>query len=225
MSQRGVFDGWFVLGAAATIVGVGQGSLFALGVFLKPLEDSMRWSRSAISLVALTNWIAMGLGSFFWGALSDRLGTRGVTVAGGVLLGTGLVLSSQATALWQLNVTFGVAVGFAARAFLAPLSATATKWFTANRGLAVGVVSAGGGAGMLLLSPLTRWLTSLYDWRGGLLVLRALPPGGAVPRALLITDPPGGMGAVGVGGAAARQRGFSTGQGLRAPQVWAVALP
>src|SRR3989449_11609166 len=94
--------------------------------------------------------------------LSDRLGSRGVTVAGGVLLGTGLVLSSQATALWQLNVTFGVAVGFAAGAFLAPLSATATKWFTANRGLAVGVVSAGGGAGMLLLSPLTRWLTSLY---------------------------------------------------------------
>src|SRR2546425_1020004 len=114
MSQRGLFYGWVVLAAAATIVAVGQGSLFALGVFLKPLEDSMRWSRSAISLVALTNWIAMGLGSFFWGALSDRLGSRGVTVAGGVLLGTGLVLSSQATALWQLHVTVGVAVGGAA---------------------------------------------------------------------------------------------------------------
>src|SRR5436853_353082 len=134
MSQRGLFYGWVVLAAAATIVAVGQGSLFALGVFLKPLEDSMRWSRSAISLVALTNWIAMGLGSFFWGALSDRLGSRGVTVAGGVLLGTGLVLSSQATALWQLNVT------------------------------------------------------------------------------------------VAMGGAAARQRDFSTGQVLRAPQFWAIAL-
>src|SRR5213592_4437171 len=115
MSQRGFFYGWVVLAAAATIVAIGQGALFSLGVFLKPLEDSMRWSRSAISLVALTNWIAMGLGSFFWGALSDRLGSRGITVAGGVLLGLGLVLSSQATALWQLNVTFGVAVGFAER--------------------------------------------------------------------------------------------------------------
>src|SRR5256886_8349000 len=195
MSQRGLFYGWVVLAAAATIVAVGQGSLFALGVFLKPLEDSMRWSRSTISLVALTNWIAMGLGSFFWGALSDRLGSRGVTVAGGVLLGTGLVLSSQATALWQLNVTFGVAVGFAAGAFLAPLSATATKWFTANRGLAVGVVSAGGGAGMLLLSPLTRWLTSLYDWRGAVLVVRGPPRGGAVPGGLVVPHPPGGVGA------------------------------
>src|SRR5256885_3495785 len=211
MSQRGLFYGWVVLAAAATIVAVGQGSLFALGVFLKPLEDSMRWSRSAISLVALTNWIAMGLGSFFWGALSDRLGSRGVTVAGGVLLGTGLVLSSQATALWQLNVTFGVAVGFAAGAFLAPLSATATKWFTANRGLAVGVVSAGGGAGMLLLSPLTRWLTSLYDWRGGLLVLGGPAWGVTMPGALLIPNAPGGRGTVAMGGAARARRGLSPG--------------
>src|SRR2546422_3780507 len=34
------------------------GILFALGVFLKPLEDSMRWSRSAISMTALINWMA-----------------------------------------------------------------------------------------------------------------------------------------------------------------------
>src|SRR2546422_8840379 len=134
MSQRGLFYGWVVLAAAATIVAVGQGSLFALGVFLKPLEDSMRWSRSAISLVALTNWIAMGLGSFFWGALSDRLGSRGVTGAGGVLLGTGLGLSSQATALWQLNVTFGVAGGFAAGAFFGPPSPAAAKGVPPNPG-------------------------------------------------------------------------------------------
>src|SRR5207247_4992107 len=111
MSQRGLFYGWVVLAAAATIVAVGQGSLFSLGVFLKPLEDSMRWSRSAISLVALTNWIAMGLGSFFWGALSDRLGSRGITVAGGVLLVLGLVLSRQETALLLLFVILGVCVG------------------------------------------------------------------------------------------------------------------
>src|SRR2546422_11598826 len=89
MSQRGLFYGWVVLAAAATIVAVGQGALFALGVFFKPLEDSMRWSRSAISLVALTNWIAMGLGSFFLGALSDRLRSRGVTGAGGGVPGAG----------------------------------------------------------------------------------------------------------------------------------------
>src|SRR3989454_8850558 len=141
----------------------------------------MHWSRSAISMTALINWMAVGAGSFFWGVLSDRVGSRAVTVAGGSLLGLGLVLSGQATALWQLHVTFGLGVGFAAGAFLTPLSATATKWFTANRGLAVGIVSAGGGAGMLAISPLVSWLTSAYDWRGGGIALRA--PG------LLVADP------------------------------------
>src|SRR5436853_89853 len=153
MSQRGVFYGWVVLAAAATVIAVGMGALFSLAVFLKPIEDSMHWSRSAISLVALINWIAMGVGSFVWGALSDRIGSRVVAAAGGFVLGLGLVLSSQVATLGQFYVTFGVLVGFAVGAFYAPLTATATKWFTTSRGLAVGVVSAGIGLGTFLMAP------------------------------------------------------------------------
>ena len=224
MSQCGLFYGWVVLAAAATVVAIGQGSLFALGVFLKPLEESMRWSRSAVSVTALVNWIAMGVGSFVWGAVSDRLGSRVVTIAGGLLLGGSLVLSSQATALWHLHTTFGLGVGFAAGAFLTPLSATSTKWFTANRGLALGIISAGGGAGMLLLAPLTRWITSLYDWRVAMIVLGDLAWLIVIPVALLVKNAPADMGAVALGGAATRQREFSTRQVLRAPQFWAIAL-
>src|SRR5437867_1074016 len=191
MSQRGLFYGWVVLAAAATVIAVGMGALFSLGVFLKPIEDSMGWSRSAISLVALINWIAMGLGSFAWGALSDRIGTRLVTAAGGFVLGLGLVLSSQVATLGQFSVTFGVLVGFAVGAFYAPLTATATKWFTTNRGLAVGVVSAGIGVGMFLIAPLSRWLTSHFDWRVAMLVLGDLAWLVVIPVALLIENAPG----------------------------------
>ena len=190
MSQRGLFYGWVVVFAAATVVAFGQGSLFSLGVFLKPLEESMRWSRSAVSVTAFINWMAMGVGSFLWGAVSDRLGSRFVTIAGGLLLGLSLVLSSQATTLWHLHVTFGLGVGFAAGAFLTPLSATATKWFTSNRGLALGIISAGGGAGMLLLSPLTRWVTSAYDWRVAMIVLGDLAWLVVIRVALLIKNAP-----------------------------------
>src|SRR2546425_3396265 len=86
MSQRGLFYGWVVVFAAATVVAFGQGSLFSLGVFLKPLEESMHWSRSAVSVTAFINWMAMGVGSFLWGAISDRLGSRFVTIGGGLLL-------------------------------------------------------------------------------------------------------------------------------------------
>src|SRR5687767_6975502 len=165
-----------------------MGTLFSLGVFLKPIEESMGWSRSAISSVALLNWLSMGVGSLVWGALSDRVGARFVTVAGGGVIGLGMVLSSQVTAIWQLYLTFGVLVGFAVGAFYAPLSATATRWFTTNRGLAVAMVSAGIGLGILIVAPLARWLTSTFDWRIAMIVIGDLCwliviPAGQIGRA------------------------------------------
>jgi MFS family permease len=218
------FYGWVVLGAAALITCVGMGALFSLGVFLKPIEQSMGWSRTGISTIALLNWIFMGLGSFLWGSLSDRFGTRVVALAGGALLGLGLVLSSQVTALWQLHVTFGGLVGLAVGAFYAPLTSTATKWFTANRGLAVALVSAGIGLGVLIVSPLARWLTSVFDWRLAMLVLGDLAWLVVIPAALLVRDHPGDLGAVALGGPAGAQREFSASEVWRAPQFWVIAL-
>jgi MFS family permease len=224
MSRRGLFYGWIVVAASALIVCIGMGALFSLGVLLKPMADDMGWSRGAISSVALLNWIAMGLGSFVWGALSDRIGTRGVAVAGGLLLGLGLVLSSQVRALWQLYVTFGFLVGFAVGAFYAPLTSTATKWFTARRGLAVALVSAGIGVGILAIAPLARALTSLWDWRVALLVIGDLAWLVIVPVALLIREEPGDVGAVAMGGSGGGGPEYSTRDVLAAPQFWAIAL-
>ena len=224
MGQRRLFYGWIVVGASALIICIGMGALFSLGVFLKPMADSMGWSRGAISSVALLNWIAMGLGSFFWGALSDRIGTRGVALSGGLLLGLGLVLSSQVQALWQLYVTFGFMVGFAVGAFYAPLTSTATKWFTARRGLAVALVSSGIGVGILAIAPLARALTSLWDWRVALLVIGDLAWLVIVPVALVLREQPGDMGAAAMGGAAHAGREYSTREVLAAPQFWAIAL-
>jgi MFS family permease len=224
MSQRGLFYGWVVLAASATIICIGMGALFSLGVFLKPIEASMGWSRGAISSVALLNWIAMGLGSFFWGALADRLGARAVAVAGGVLLGLGLVLASQAQALWQFDIAFGIMVGFAVGAFYAPLSSTATKWFTARRGLAVALVSSGIGIGILVIAPLTRALTTAWGWRAAMLVLGDLAWLVVIPAALLIREQPGDVGVGAMGGAATNPRDYSTAEVLKAPQFWAIAL-
>ena len=131
---RKIFYGWVVLGAGFAIIGMGIGTLFSLGVFLKPIVEAMGWSRGAISSVAFLSWMVAGLGAFVWGILSDRVGTRAVVLSGGALLGLGLVLSSQITALWQFYLTFGVGVGIGTSAFYVPLSALATKWFTARRG-------------------------------------------------------------------------------------------
>lgn len=225
MREPRLFYGWVVLGAAAVVICVAMGSLFSLGVFLGPIEESMGWSRTAISGVALLNWIAMGVGSFVWGALSDRLGTRAVAVSGGFLLGLGLVLASQVTAPWQLHASFGCVVGFAVGAFYAPLTATATKWFTARRGLAVSLVSAGIGLGIFAIAPLSRWLINLGGWRVAMLLLGDLAWLVVIPLALLLQNAPRDVGAVALGGAGhARERDYSPAEVVRAPQFWAIAV-
>jgi MFS family permease len=225
MGQPRFSYGWVVVGAAALITCVGMGALFSLAIFLKPIEEAMGWSRTGISTIALLNWIFMGVGSFLWGALSDRYGGRVVALAGGALLGLALVLSSQISALWQLQITFGVMVGLAVGAFYAPLTATATRWFTANRGLAVALVSAGIGLGVLLISPLTRWIISVADWRIAMLVLGDLAWLTIIPAALLIREHPAGVGEVVRDGMRApAERDFSASEVVRAPQFWIIAF-
>src|SRR5438046_10705358 len=86
-ASGGLVDGWVIVAAAIVIVGFGVGALFSLAVFLKPMQDSMSWSRSEISAVALSMWVCYGTGSLMWGVLGDRWGARRVVLAGGLLLG------------------------------------------------------------------------------------------------------------------------------------------
>jgi predicted MFS family arabinose efflux permease len=208
--------GWAIVAAAVVIVGLGVGALFSLAVFLKPVQESMAWSRGAISGIALWMWIAYGTGSLMWGVLSDRWGARRVVVAGGLLLGLGLVAASRVSSLWQLYVAFGGVVGVAAGAFYAPLTTTATRWFTANRGLAVALVSAGTGLGTFVVAPLTRWLISAYDWRVAMLLLGDLVWLVIVPLGLLVRDAPD------VGGVA--DTNVPLLEIWRSPQFWLIAL-
>ena len=78
--------GWRVLLAATVIICMGHGALMSFGVFLQPIEASLGSSRSGISGIATANWIAAGVGSFVWGVVSDRFGTRIVAAVGGFLL-------------------------------------------------------------------------------------------------------------------------------------------
>jgi MFS family permease len=192
MTQR-FFHGWVVLASAFVIITMSIGTLFTLGVFLRPIEDSMGWSRSGIGAIGLFNWIVMGAGGVVSGFVSDRLGTRRVVVVGAVLLGLGLVLSSYVQQVWQLYVTFGLLVGAGVSTFYVPLTVLAIKWFEGRRGMAAAVVSAGNGLGILALAPLSRWLINEFDWRVAFLVLGNLAWVVVLPTALLLRPPAGGQ--------------------------------
>ena len=217
-----LFYGWIVVGVGIVVSCIGVGTMLSLGVFLQPISEATGWSRTGISTAALLNWLCMGIGSFLWGALSDRFGTRVVVLSGGLLLGAGAVTASRAESLGQFQIFFGVLVGLAAGSFYTPLTATTTRWFTKNRSLAVALVSAGLSLGSTIMGPLARWMTTSYDWRTAMLVIGDLAWLLIIPAALLVREPaasrPGAASAGGEGGE------FTVGQALRTPQFAAIAL-
>jgi MFS family permease len=107
--------------------------VITLGVFLKPIEDSMGGSRSGIGAIGLFNWIVMGAGGVVSGFVPDRVGTRRVVLVGAGLLSAGLLLSSHVQQMWQLYVTFGLLIGAGVSGFYVSLTVLAIKWLRGGR--------------------------------------------------------------------------------------------
>ena len=129
--------GWVIVAIGALMGCVGMGSMFSLAVFLDPMVTETGWSRAGISASMTIAFLAMGVGAFGWGWVSVRHGPRIVGIAGGLMLGTGLVLASRATSLLAFQLTYGLFLGVAVGAFFAPMMATASAWFDHHRALAV----------------------------------------------------------------------------------------
>jgi MFS family permease len=196
--------------------------MLTLSIFLQPITEAMGWSRSAIAMAAMLNFLCMGVGAFMWGALSDRYGTRTVVLCGGALLGLGMVLASRAESLLQFQLLFGVIVGVASGSFYAPLISTTAKWFTHNRSLAVALVSAGLSVGSTVMAPLSRWLISTYDWRTAMLVIGDLVWLVIIPAAFLVRNPTSAAAAARTTAVAGPE--LTIGQVVRTPQFAVIAL-
>jgi MFS family permease len=219
-----LFYGWVIVGIGMLVGCIGMGSMMSLGVFLQPMSQDMGWSRAGISFAAVLNFLAMGFGSFFWGSLSDRFGTRAVVLAGGILLGIGLIAGSQAATLWQFQLLFGITVGLAVGSIYAPMTATVTRWFTVNRSLAVALVSAGMGLGTVLIAPLSRWIITSYDWRSAMLVIGGLAWMVIIPASLFLRRPPAPTHAGAATNAGNSGHEFTMLEVLRTPQFASIAL-
>jgi len=156
---------WLIVAVGGLMGCVAVGAVFALAVFLQPMAADTGWSRAGISGAMTLAFLAMGLGGFAWGALSDRWGPRPVVLAGAVLIGLANVLASRATSLLEFQILYGVLMGAAASSFFVPVMANTAAWFDRHRSLAVSLVSAGVGVAPMTISPLVAWLVTHHDWR------------------------------------------------------------
>ena len=156
---------WVVIGAL--IIQISLGAVYIWSVFQTPLKAFFpTWTETQVTLPAQIVLAAFALAVIFGGRIQDRLGPRKVATAGGIILGTGLILSRFAgafeptAALIWLILTFSVLGGIGiGAAYVCPI-ATCVKWFPDKRGLITGLAVAGFGAGAFFFAPLARALVS-----------------------------------------------------------------
>jgi MFS family permease len=157
--------GWVMVAVGAVITCVAMGALFALPVYLQPMSEATGWGRAGISGAMTIGFIVMGVAGFGWGVLSDRIGPRPVILIATFLLGGGLLLSAQAPNLLVFQIAYGGLIGASGGAFFAPLISATVGWFETRRGLAVSLVSIGGGVAPMIVSPIATILIETYGWR------------------------------------------------------------
>lgn len=183
--------GWVMVAVAALFIGMGTGSLLTVSVFLKPLIAEFGWRRGDTAFAYMAAGLSYGLSGIAMGHLSDRYAIRWIVLVGAVGLGASLVLLANLTTLWQLYLFYCLLGGLGASAFHAPLLSNVGYWFDRNKGLALGVTTAGRALGQGFVPFFAGYLIIAFGWRESYQVLGIITWVVLVPVALLIRTPPG----------------------------------
>src|SRR5262245_10550478 len=158
--------GWIAAGVTFFTLLAAAGARATPGVILLPIGNEFQWSRATVSSIVAINIFLYGLMGPFAAALYQRFGLRRMMITAMLLLTVGYGLSTIATHYWQFVALWGVVVGLGSGMAATGLgAAVANRWFTARRGLVMGVLTASTATGQLVfLRALAGAATSNWRW-------------------------------------------------------------
>src|SRR5688572_16705861 len=171
-----------IVAAAGLVFALVFGVRQSLALFIGPLNSATGLGIAAISLAFACAQLMWGITQPIAGAIADRYGTARVIAIGGVLIAIGTVLTPYATSTAMLVFLIGVvAAGGSGMAGLGILMSAVGRGLPAEkRGMASGIVNAGGSFGQFAVVPVAQLLTGAIGWIGsltalGFMALAALP--------------------------------------------------
>jgi len=101
---------------------------------------------------------------------------------------------------WQLYVTYSLLFALGTGPTYALVMSTGSRWFLRKKGVALGIIGAGSGLGILIIAPVSAWLISAYDWRTAYSAMGVIALVITIPAALLLKKDPKEIGAQPDGG-------------------------
>ena len=159
-----------ILVGAAILLSLGMGIRQSLGLFLTPVTRDLALTAADFTLAVAVQNIVWGLSQAPIGALADRFGLRMTMVAGAAVYVVGLgvmAAAGGAPALLASGVLIGVALSCTASSLA--MTATARAVPEARRSKVLGIVSAAGSLGTLLIPLATQALLAHQAWQIGML--------------------------------------------------------
>ena len=195
LARHNIHYGWVMVGVTFLSALISAGTVGAPGVFIVPLQHEFGWTTAEISSALSIRFVLFGLMAPFAAALLNRYGLRNVTLAAQLVVASALVASLAMTKVWQLILLWGVVIGIGTGMTALVLGATiAARWFSARRGLVVGILTASVATGQLVFLPLLASLTERFGWRLALSFICIMLGVSAFAVALLMRDRPADVG-------------------------------
>jgi MFS family permease len=232
----GLFFGWWVM--LASFVGMVFGTaailVFSLGVFIQPLQQEFGWTRAQISVAAaIIVWVSV-LTQPIQGILIDRYGVRRVVLPSIPIFSVPLALLYFLPANIFVFYVAWIVITFCGLALWnGSYNKVMAAWFDRKLGLAVGIVSAGQGAGAALVPALSQSLISHFGWRLAYVGLAAITlVVTLIFNLLFLRDKPADKGLqpdgdrgphVAASGTPAIASGYSFRQSVRLKSFWIIA--
>uniref|UniRef100_A0A914WP60 Major facilitator superfamily (MFS) profile domain-containing protein n=1 Tax=Plectus sambesii TaxID=2011161 RepID=A0A914WP60_9BILA len=174
--SEGVMDGrhsWLVLIAAIVVYTHALGMGTAYGIYFIEFMTEFDVSMSAAALVASIMYGATTATAPISSLLYRRLGSQKTIMLGGLVASFGFFTCSFASSLRQVAFIHGI-IGFGFGITTIPIWSVHTEYFDRYRNLALGILTAGGGLGLFIFSPIFTYLINEYTWRGSMLLNAAI---------------------------------------------------
>ena len=216
--------GIVVLATGFTMTLVGYAIRNTFTVFYPVIVDDFGWSRGNTAIMYSLTMLCYGLVAPLAGGLTDRVNPKIVFSIGGLVVGGGIALCSQAQSMWHFYVFYGVmvAVGLSLIGFT-PLSSLITHWFEKGKAQVFGLLGAGFGVS-LVTAPIFQHLISEYGWRTAYIIIGVVASLIVVPACLIFIRRSPSQVALMAEAAASAKRIESPGQPVHALRVpdWTV---
>jgi predicted MFS family arabinose efflux permease len=151
---------WSVI-AGGLIMSAAMGVRQTFGLFIGPFSTDHGLPVSAIAFAVALHNLVWGFAQPIAGAAADRYGAAPVAAIGAIVFAAGLALAGAAGSEPMLVLSFGllVGLGISCTTFGVVLPAVGRAVAPERRSMAMGLASAGGSLGQMLLVPFAQAIT------------------------------------------------------------------